>query len=269
MTEVAEGLPAAGRKAEDAPGHWLLARLGKRVLRPGGLGLTHRLLDRAGLRNSDVVEFAPGLGRTASDILAYAPGSYLGVERDENAARLTEKVVAPTGQVVRADAANSGLPDGSADVVVGEAMLSMQTEPAKRAIVAEAVRVLRPGGRYAIHELGLRPDDLDEEFKTELRRDLARAIKVNARPLTVAEWSKLLESEGLVVEWTGTAPMALLQVRRNVADEGVRGTLRIVRNVLRDTDARRRVLEMRRLFQRHSDTLCGVALVARRPVNAV
>lgn len=257
-------LPYEGRRADNAPGHWLLARLGKRVLRPGGLELTRDLLRHAEITGSDVVELAPGLGRTATDILAADPRSYVGVEKDPDAARLTERVVGARGRVVTEDAASTGLPDASADVVLAEAMLTMQSDASKRAIIAEAARVLRPGGRYAIHELGLVPDDLDAEFTTELRRELARVIKVNARPLTVAEWRALLEEAGLVVEWTSVAPMALLQVRRNIADEGPLGVLRIVRNVLRDADARRRVLAMRSLFRRHRDTLRGVAVVARR-----
>lgn len=257
-------LPFEGRRADHAPGHWLLARLGKRVLRPGGLELTRQLLARADISGSDVVELAPGLGRTATDILAAQPRSYVGVEKDADAARLTERAVGSLGRVVTEDAAATGLPAESADVVIGEAMLTMQSDSGKRAILAEAVRVLRPGGRYAIHELGLVPDDLDPDFTTQLRRDLATVIKVNARPLTVAEWRSLLEEAGLVVEWTSVAPMALLQMRRNLADEGPLGTLRIVRNVLRDRDARRRVLAMRSLFRRHRDTLRGVALVARR-----
>jgi hypothetical protein len=32
---------------EIMPGHWVLARMGKRVLRPGGLELTRRLLPLA------------------------------------------------------------------------------------------------------------------------------------------------------------------------------------------------------------------------------
>ena len=44
------------------PAHWLMARLGKRVLRPGGLDTTRWLLQHAGIRpEDDVVEFAPGL----------------------------------------------------------------------------------------------------------------------------------------------------------------------------------------------------------------
>ncbi|MGO1543171.1 MAG: class I SAM-dependent methyltransferase [Gulosibacter sp.] len=264
-SDTGTGLPYAQRKAEDAPGHWLLARLGKRVLRPGGLGLTRQMLDKVGISGAAIVELAPGLGRTATDIIARGPASYTGVEKDADAARLTEKAVGTAGTVVNADAAQTGLPDACADVVIGEAILTMQSDAVKHAIVAEAARILRPGGRYAIHELGLQPADLDPEVKTELRKDLARVIKVNARPQTIPEWRALLEEAGLVVDWTGTAPMALLQMRRNLADEGVRGTARIIRNVLRDRDARRRVMKMRGLFRKHRDELRGVALVARRP----
>ena len=92
----------------------------------------------------------------------------------------------------------------------------MQGDKGKTAIVSEAARVLRPGGRYAIHELGVTPDDIDQAYYTELRKDLARAIHVNARPMTAAAWKQLLQDAGLEVEWVGTAPMALLAMRRNL-----------------------------------------------------
>lgn len=65
-------LPAGNRPDDDVQGHWLLARLGKRVLRPGGVELTRTLLARAEVANADVLELAPGLGRTATEILAGA-----------------------------------------------------------------------------------------------------------------------------------------------------------------------------------------------------
>jgi hypothetical protein len=99
-----------------------------------------------------------------------------------------------------ADAANTGLPDTTADVVLGEAMLTMQGDAAKNAIVAEAVRLLRPGGRYGIHELALIPDTVPENIKADIRHGLARSIRVNARPLTVAEWQQLLTGHGLVID---------------------------------------------------------------------
>ena len=54
-------LPQSDRDVEHLQGHWLLARIGKRVLRPGGKKLTGRMLAKTELEGKDVVEFAPGL----------------------------------------------------------------------------------------------------------------------------------------------------------------------------------------------------------------
>ena len=86
---------------------------------------------------------------------------------------------------------------------------------------------------------------------------------MNARPLTIAEWSRLLD-HGLVVDHVATAPMALLQPRRVIADEGFIRALRFGKNVLINRDARKRVLTMRRTFRRHRERSTAVAIVARK-----
>lgn len=59
------GLPGSELDVSRIPGHWLLTRLGKRVLRPGGSELTRALLDGLPIAPADKeVEFAPGLGVT-------------------------------------------------------------------------------------------------------------------------------------------------------------------------------------------------------------
>jgi SAM-dependent methyltransferase len=246
----------------------MLARLGKRVLRPGGAALTAALLDRAKPSGADVVEFAPGLGHTARAVLDMHPGSYVGVEADPDAAAAVGRIVAGRGRVVVADAAATTLPDACADVVIGEAMLTMQGDRGKEAVIAEAARLLRPGGRYAVHELALGPGTVADAVGTETRQALARAIRVNARPLPVAEWQALLEAHGLVVDHIDTAPMALLEPRRILADEGLVGTLRFARGLLTQPDARRRVLAMRRTFRTHRGHLVAVAITAHRPAQS-
>src|SRR3954465_4890350 len=109
-------LPLATRDEAAVQGHWLLAHLGKRVLRPGGVELTQKLLALAHPAASDVVELAPGLGRTAAEIIHRRPRSYVGVEQDPAAARAVRSIVSGYGDVRVADAADTGLPDGSADV---------------------------------------------------------------------------------------------------------------------------------------------------------
>ncbi len=94
MTDLHSGqsmdLPGSDLDVTKMPGHWLLARLGKRVLRPGGLGLTRAMLRHLAIGPADeVVEFAPGLGVTARAILQRRPRRYTAVERDAKAARWT------------------------------------------------------------------------------------------------------------------------------------------------------------------------------------
>lgn len=257
-------LPFAARRSADMPGHWLLARLGKRVLRPGGAELSTRMLDDLPIAGADVLEIAPGLGRTATDILGRSPRSYVGVESDDAAVSLTKSVIGTAGDVVEADAAATGLPDASIDVAIGEAMLTMQSARGKTAIVAEAHRVLRDGGHYAVHELAVHPDTLPADDKAALQRALARSIKVNARPLTETEWRELFTANGFEVSEVRFAPMALLQPRRIIADEGLLGAIRFVGNVIRDGESRARVLDMRSTFRKYRKNLAAIEVVVTK-----
>ncbi|NGO41748.1 class I SAM-dependent methyltransferase [Streptomyces ureilyticus] len=260
-------VPGDGLDATRMPGHWLLARLGKRVLRPGGVELTRWMLDALGVDPEDrVVELAAGLGATARLTLARHPAAYTAVDRDPAAVAALSALAAPgltTVRAVRSDAADTRLPDGDASVVYGEAMLTMQPEPAKRRIVREARRLLDGStGRYAIHELCLLPDDLDPALAERITADLREAIHVGARPLTPTGWTDLLADEGFTVTAHKTAPMALLEPGRLVADEGLVPALRIAGRALRDPAALRRVLHMRRVFHRHHAHLSAISLLA-------
>src|SRR4029079_5819476 len=149
--------PGEGLKTEKMPGHWVLARLGERVLRPGGVELTRRRVKCFAIKPSDeVIEFAPGMGTTARLTLALAPSSYTAVERDEAAAETVSRYLVGSKQrCVVGSASETGLSAECATVVYGEAMLTMQTEDVKRGIVREAYRLLKHGGGYGITEKGL------------------------------------------------------------------------------------------------------------------
>lgn len=260
-------LPGSDLDVAKMPGHWLLARLGKRVLRPGGLGLTRALLHGLVIgMEDDVVEFAPGLGVTAGMILERGPRRYVGVERDAQAAAWTMRQLPARRNVsvVVGTADQTTLPVGSASVVIGEAMLSMQTQEQKRRIAAEAFRLLRPGGRYGIHELAVVPDHVAPGQKQEIDRALSAAIHVGARPLSGHEWRALLESVGFHVKAVEFAPMHLLRPRRLVQDEGLLGALRLAKNLLLDRAARHRVLAMRRVFEQYRANLAAIHVIARK-----
>jgi ubiquinone/menaquinone biosynthesis C-methylase UbiE len=206
------------------------------------------MVDALAISSADeVVEFAPGLGATARIVLAKRPASFTAVEADTTAAARLEATLGRSGvRAVAGKAQETGLPDGQASVVYGEAMLTMQTPATKLAIVKEARRLLRPGGRYGIHELSIVPDDVDEATKTAIESALSDSIHVGARPLTEAAWRELLEEAGFVVRASASAPMHLLEPKRLLSDEGVKGSAR-------------------KVFRRHQEHLGAVMLVAEVP----
>lgn len=254
------------KKIDNKQGHWILAKMGKKVLRPGGKELTIKMIDNLQIDAQDsIVEFAPGLGFTAAIALKKNPKSYTGVELNEEAASiLRKKIKGENTRIIVGNAANSALENDSYDKVYGEAMLTMQSDQKKSEIIKEARRLLKKGGFYGIHELGLQPDNIGEDVKSEIQRALAHTIKVNARPLTVKEWTTLLEKEGFRAIKTSTNPMHLLEKKRIIADEGFFRTLKIVFNILTHPKARKRILAMRKVFRKYENQLNAVSIVAQK-----
>jgi len=247
-------------------GHWILAKMGKKVLRPGGKELTQKLIQNLQINsNDDIVEFAPGLGFTASIALKSNPKTYTGIELNEEAANILRRTIKGNGrEIIVGNAAASTLDNAKYSKVYGEAMLTMQADHRKSEIIQEAYRILKTGGLYGIHELGLQPDTISEEKKAEIQRELAQVIKVNARPLTVSEWSKLLENEGFKVVKTETNPMHLLEPKRMVDDEGFFRTMKIAFNILTHPKERKRILAMRKVFKKYQRQLNAISIVVEK-----
>ena len=250
-----------------APSFEVLFRLGKKTMRPGGMELTLRMLEELGIGGSDkVVELAPGRGATTRMVIEDSPQSYIGVERDRISQQNVQEIFrnAGLGQCVVGTAAATGLDDDCASVVFGEAMLTMQTRAMKLKIVKEAFRLLVPGGRYGIHETCLK-ESASAKVKTEIESALRNALHVGARPLTLTEWQELLEEAGFSVRKTYEAPMLLLEPRRIVRDEGLKGSLQFFSRVITSPSARRRIWGMRQTFKQYSDHIDAAALIAIRP----
>lgn len=264
-------LPGGDIDTARVAGHWLLARLGKRVLRPGGVEITEQLLAAVEVRDTDdVVEIAPGLGATTRRLLDPNPKSYTGVDRDPDAAGLVASLLdGPNRRIVHATASETGLDADLADVVFGEAYLTMQPDSLKRRVIAELARIARPGARLALHEVAFAPREIAPEARESVVAALSSTIKVSVTPMTIDEWRELLESQGFSVRHQFTAPLHLLEPRRLLRDEGLVGAARFVLNVARDRSARDRVVAMREAMRDNAEHLQAVGLVAVRGLAAV
>ena len=247
-------------------GHWALAKMGKKVLRPGGKELTNKMINKLGITTSDeVVEFAPGLGFTANIALSHRPKTYTGIELDKKAAAILQKKINGQGRkIIVGNAAQTTLNDSSADKLYGEAMLTMQSDKDKRKIMKEAARLLRKDGLYGIHEIALIPDDIADDLKDNIRRGMSRAINVNVRPLTTNEWKQMLQEEGFEIVWVDTNPMHLLKTGRLLSDEGLWRCLKITFNILTHSKERKIILNMRKVFKQYEKHMCSIAIVAKK-----
>lgn len=246
------------------PGHWLLSRLGKKVLRPGGKVLTFKMMEALNINSLDkVVEFAPGMGVTAQLIFDKSPVQYWGVDQNEEAIRHL-KAISPYDHYtfVKENIIQSTLKDNIASVVLGEAVLTMQTGANKQKIINEAFRILQKNGRYGIHEIGITPNDMSEHGKDQIRKALSDVIHVNARPLTISEWQEMLEKAGFVVEKVFSAPMHLLKLSRLVQDEGCSGVAKMVAKMFKTQGAWARISAMRSVFNKYEQQMNAVSFVA-------
>lgn len=249
-----------------APGHWVLARMGKRVLRPGGKELTQKMIQNLDITSNDeVVEFAPGMGFTATLVNQKNPKKYTAVELNEEAAHRLQKLFHKENQsIVLGNAADTKLPEESADKVYGEAMLTMQSEKQKQEIIKEAHRILKKGGCYGIHEISLTPEDITEEQKLAIHKNLAKGIKVNARPLTTKEWKELFEKQGFEIIKITYNPMHLLEPKRIIQDEGFFRALKIGFNILTHSKARKRIKAMRNAFMSNEKHMQAISIIAQK-----
>jgi arsenite methyltransferase len=83
------------------------------------------------------------------------------------------------------------LPDASVDVVISNCVINLAAD--KRTVLAEAARVLRPGGRFAVSDVIADPD-MDEATRT----DMAAYTGCIAGALTEDEFRAALTAAGLV-----------------------------------------------------------------------
>lgn len=266
--ECDEVFPWDGLDRRTMPGFWLLGSLGKRVLRPGGIELTRAMLAELDIRSSDrVVEYAPGMGVTAALTWERDPLHYTAIERDAAAARLLRERMPPRDgwRVLNADAVEP-LPfaDHEVSVVYGESMLTIHNESAKQQIIREVHRVLQPGGRYAIQEISIVPENTSDELAERIRRELIRAVCHPARPKTTTSWREFLLGNGFEITAEFRRPVLLLERDRLIEDEGMEATSRFLWNTLQDPVATERIRMIQSVFRKYQAHLCGNCVVCRR-----
>jgi len=248
---------------KDEIGHNFLARLGKTRLRPGGKKGTDWLIANGDFnKDKKVLEVACNMGTTAIG-LAERFGCHIeGVDLDEQALAKAQKNISEAKldnliHVQRANAMKLPFADSSFDIVINEAMLTMLPLEAKRKAVTEYFRVLKPGGFLLTHDVMLL-----EHNEAQILATLREVINVSITPLTKEGWKDLFKQAGFSNVDTYSGEMTLLSPKGMIYDEGVLGTLKIVRNALR-SENRETFKKMFRFFNDPQNKMHFIAVCSQ------
>ena len=242
-------------------GHKFLAKLGKKRLRPGGKLATDWLIEQ-GQFSSDkkVLEVACNMGTTTIELAKKYGCQITAVDLDAKALEQAHLAAAKVGveEFVTFEKANAmKLPyeDDTFDIVINEAMLTMQTEKGKAKCMEEYYRVLKPGGVLLTHDVMLKQKD------EAVRVELSRAINVNVGPLTEGSWIQLARSHDFDRVDTFVGEMTLMSVSGMIYDEGLGGTLKICFNALKK-DNYSQFMKMFKMFQKNQEKLGFIAMAS-------
>ena len=138
-------------------------------LHPGGLALTNRLGRLMGIAPEDwVLDLASGRGTSAMAISRVFRCTVVGLEFGAEPVALAraaalEPPKTPRAFFLRGDAERPPLMANSFDGVVCECSMSLFAD--KPGAMAQAVRVLKPGGRFGMSDMTVEPGSLPEELQ--------------------------------------------------------------------------------------------------------
>ncbi|MBE9213382.1 methyltransferase domain-containing protein [Plectonema cf. radiosum LEGE 06105] len=246
-----------------APGHQVLAAAGKRILRPGGKAATEKLFSWANFQPGEtVLELAASFGESAIEIAKRFNVRVVGIENNPDSVAKARENIKAAGlsdriTIIEGDIFELNQITEKFDYVLAEAILTMQSNTGKAKILSAIKDCLKPGGKFLSHEMLVR------SHESEVRKSLSQTIRVNANPLTIEEWQTVCKKAGLSIQQQQTGAMGLLNFDRILRDEGLFRTIKIVWNVLTNSDLRQRVLQMRRSFQQQRHNIGNIVFWAK------
>lgn len=245
-------------------GHNFLAKLGKKRLRPGGIVATDWLIQQANLsKNSHVLEVACNMCTTSIQLVQKYHCQITGIDMDPKALEKARRNIKDANleayiDIKQGNAMMLPFDNESFDVVINEAMLTMLNQAAKEKAVAEYYRVLKPGGILLTHDITFTKENMTEQLAK-----LRQTIHINVEPLPIVNWEQLFYSAGFSMVTNAVGPMSLMKIKGLIRDEGLIGTIRILKNGLK-RDNREQFKQMFTFFNTLGQDLNYIAVCSSK-----
>lgn len=228
--------------------------VGLTVIHPGGFKATRRLIECLRIdENTRVIDIACGKGSTAFYLAENYNCHVTGIDISEDLIEeakylnkkrgLENKVSFQLG-----DAMQLPFSDNEFDVAVSQAMLVLVEDKVKT--IQEAHRVIKNGGRAGWLELSWRKE-IDQGFLDKVSNVLCAYCMTNVS--TYDEWKRIFESAGIKNISMSKGENVNGSTSDMLNDEGIINTMKILFNIMKNREIRRRVIAMNRFFNTYDD----------------
>lgn len=247
-------------------GHTLLAKLGKKRLRPGGKKGTNYLLKQTNLNDKKILEVACNMGTTSLELAKKYHVDITAIDLDTEAlvkaqSKLKQTKIKNKLNFVEMDALALTFDKDTFDVVLNEAMLTMLPLKKREVAVNNYYNVLKNDGLLLTHDVCLFTED--KVLQKEIIAELSRAINVHVTPLTPEHWQLLFLDAGFKKVEYISGPMSLLNPVGMIRDEGILNTLKIIKNAHKKHN-KPQFKQMYQVFKKYKQYLGFIAVVSEK-----
>lgn len=246
-------------------GHTFLAQLGKKRLRPGGVLATNWLIKK-GHFSSDkrVLEVACNMCTTSIELAQKYNCHIEGVDLNKTALEKGKQNVSKRNldkliHLTQANAMKLPFEDQSFDIILNEAMLTMLPYQIKEKVLNEYYRVLKPNGIILTHDIAI----INRQEASTVIDELSNAINMKVTPLSPEDWYQLYQEAGFSNIESKVGPLSLMTPIGMIRDEGLLGTLKIIKNALKPTN-RKMFIKMFKTMRKHKKNMNYIVHAVRK-----
>ncbi|MBM6507618.1 MULTISPECIES: class I SAM-dependent methyltransferase [Staphylococcus] len=237
-------------------GHTFLAQLGKKRLRPGGILATNWLIDKGCFSNDKrVLEVACNMCTTSIELAQKYQCQIEAVDLNKAALQVGQQNVDKNDlndyiHLTQANAMDLPFEDESFDIILNEAMLTMLPYKVKEKVLKEYYRVLKPNGIVLTHDIAI----INRDNEDVIVNELSKAINMKVTPLTLEIWYSLFKDAGFSQVESKIGPLSLMSPVGMLRDEGLLGTLKILKNALKKEN-RHMFITMFKTMRKHKSNM--------------
>lgn len=149
--------------------------------------------------------------------------------------------------------------DKSFDIILNEAMLTMLPYHIKEKVLNEYYRVLKPNGIILTHDIAI----INRQEAPTVIDELSNAINMKVTPLSPEDWYQLYQEAGFSNIKSKVGPLSLMTPIGMIRDEGLLGTLKIIKNALKLTN-RKMFIKMFKTMRKHKKNMNYIVHAIRK-----